>query len=75
MNPEDVQMVSTMHFTHLIMPYLPRFAATLIAFALLLVLPGCEAIGAIFEAGVWVGVVLVIVVLGAVAFLVSKMRG
>lgn len=35
---------------------------------------GCEMIGDIFEAGVWVGVILVAVVLGAIAFVVSKVR-
>jgi hypothetical protein len=40
-----------------------------------LTLAGCQAIADIFQAGVWVGVVLVLVVLGAVAFFVSKARG
>jgi hypothetical protein len=35
---------------------------------------GCEAIGRIFQAGVWVGVIMVLVVLGLVALIVSRFR-
>jgi len=34
---------------------------------------GCEAIGAIFKAGVWTGVIAVVVVIGLVAFAAMKM--
>lgn len=34
----------------------------------------CELIGNIFQAGVWVGVILVVLVLGLIGFAVSKMR-
>ena len=34
----------------------------------------CEAIGTIFEAGMWVGVIMVVLVLGIVAFVASKLR-
>ena len=48
-------------------------------FALLLfsILPlsGCQVIGDIFKAGVWVGVILVIAVVGVIAWIVSKSRG
>jgi hypothetical protein len=39
-----------------------------------LMLPGCDAIGAIFEAGLWVGVILVVIVLAIIWFIFSKMR-
>jgi hypothetical protein len=39
------------------------------------VLSGCQVIADIFQAGVWVGVVLVLVILGIVGFFVSKARG
>lgn len=39
-----------------------------------LILGGCEVIGNIFQAGVWVGVILVVLILAGVAFLVSKLR-
>lgn len=41
---------------------------------LVFVLPGCEAIGAIFQAGMWVGVIGVLFVIGIIAFIVSKAR-
>jgi hypothetical protein len=47
-------------------------------FALLLlstmILPGCEIIGDIFKAGVWVGVILVVLVIGLVVWLFSRAR-
>lgn len=33
---------------------------------------GCEAIGAIFKAGVWTGVIAVVVLIGLVAFVAMK---
>ena len=33
---------------------------------------GCEAIGAIFKAGVWTGVIAVVVVIALVAFVAMK---
>ena len=48
------------------------------AFALLVVstmtLAGCDIIGDIFEAGVWVGVILVFLVIGLVVWLLSKRK-
>lgn len=34
----------------------------------------CEAIGTIFEAGIWVGVMMVVVVLAIVGFVAAKLR-
>jgi uncharacterized membrane protein YkvI len=49
-----------------------------VAFTLLVVstmmLAGCELVGDIFEAGVWVGVILVILVIGLIVWLFSKAR-
>lgn len=39
-----------------------------------LTMAGCEVIGNIFQAGIWVGVVLVVLILAGVAFLASKLR-
>lgn len=41
---------------------------------LALITTGCEAVGTIFEAGLWVGVIMVMIVLGIVGFIVTKMR-
>jgi hypothetical protein len=38
-------------------------------------LSGCEAIGAIFKAGVWVGAIAVVIALALVVFIVAKVRG
>ena len=46
---------------------------TLLALSTLL-LGGCEIVGGIFKAGVWVGVIGVVLVLVIVGFLATKMR-
>ena len=38
----------------------------------LMLLTGCEAIGDIFKAGVWVGILVVVAVIGLIIFIVSK---
>jgi len=40
-----------------------------------LTLSGCEAIGDIFKAGVWVGVLFVVIVIAIVGFIAAKIRG
>jgi len=40
-----------------------------------LTLGGCEVAGDIFKAGVWVGVLAVVVIVAAIGFLATKMRG
>jgi cytosine/uracil/thiamine/allantoin permease len=42
------------------------------SFFLLSVLSGCSVVGGIFKAGVWVGVLLVILVIGLIIYLVSR---
>jgi uncharacterized membrane protein YkvI len=46
---------------------------TLLAISTMM-LAGCELVGDIFQAGVWMGVILVILVLGLVVWLFSKAR-
>ena len=38
-------------------------------------LPGCAAIAGIFKAGVWVGVLAVVVVIAIIIFIISKVSG
>jgi hypothetical protein len=48
---------------------------SLIFFVLVLLataLPGCAVVGGIFKAGVWVGVLAVVIVVGLILFLVSR---
>ena len=40
-----------------------------------LALPGCAVVGGIFKAGVWVGALAVIVVVGLVVFFAAKIVG
>jgi uncharacterized membrane protein YkvI len=37
-------------------------------------LAGCELIGDIFQAGVWVGVIFVVLIVAVVGFIASKLR-
>ena len=40
-----------------------------------LTLSGCEVVGDIFKAGVWVGALAVILIVAGIGFLAAKMRG
>jgi hypothetical protein len=35
---------------------------------------GCEAIGNIFQAGLWVGAIMVVLILAVIGFIVAKLR-
>ncbi len=43
-------------------------------FVLITTMSSCEAIGGIFKAGVWVGVLVVVLVVGIILWLVGKSR-
>lgn len=47
---------------------------TILAFLLSTVLIGCEAIGGIFKAGVWTGVLGVILLIVAVAYFMGRSK-
>jgi hypothetical protein len=53
--------------------------ASALRLALVLVLAvavaGCEVVGGIFKAGMWVGIIMVVLVLAIVMWLIGKMRG
>jgi hypothetical protein len=49
------------------------FSVALLLFSAL-TLAGCEVIADIFKAGVWTGVILVVVIIGGVVWAVSKSR-
>jgi hypothetical protein len=44
------------------------------ATGLVLALSGCEAIGTIFRAGMWVGVLMVVAIVAIIAFAAAKLR-
>lgn len=43
------------------------------AFAIIF-LSGCEAIGGIFKAGMWVGIIVVVLIVAVVLWLIGKVR-
>ena len=46
----------------------------ILASTVLLALAGCETIGNIFEAGVWTGIIGVVIIVAIVLFIVGRMR-
>lgn len=52
---------------------MPSLLLPLLAF-LTALLAGCEAIGTIFEAGVWVGVIGIIILIAIVGLVISVLR-
>jgi hypothetical protein len=50
------------------------YRTTLVAFASLF-MAGCEAIASIFQAGFWVGAIIVLIVIGIIGWFVSRGRG
>ena len=36
---------------------------------------GCEAIAGIFKAGVWTGVVMIVILIGIIGFIAARIRG
>jgi hypothetical protein len=48
--------------------------ALMLLFISTLTLAGCEIVGNIFEAGVWVGVILVVVIIGFIVWLFTRLR-
>jgi hypothetical protein len=54
----------------------PMKVPQLIAVAFLLsLLSSCQIVGGIFKAGVWVGVLLVLLVIGLIVFFIAKASG
>ena len=51
------------------------FSFLLVALISAFVLPGCEVIGDIFQAGIWVGVIVVVGIIALVIWLIAKMGG
>lgn len=49
-----------------------KYAIPVTLLFLLSTLAGCEVIGGIFKAGIWVGVVIVVAVIALIAFLFSR---
>ena len=54
--------------------WLSRYGLILLLVLVSLTSSGCEVIGDIFKAGVWVGVLMVVIVLALVGFIAAKIR-
>ena len=52
-----------------------RASLFVILFALATTLTGCDAIGSIFKAGAYTGIIAVFLVVALLFFIVNKMRG
>ncbi|MBC7450538.1 MAG: phosphatidate cytidylyltransferase [Cytophagales bacterium] len=42
---------------------------------IILMFSGCAVVGGIFKAGIWTGIILVALVIGAIIFVISRMGG
>jgi hypothetical protein len=50
-----------------------RLCSSFVLLAMLAIfLPGCAVVGGIFKAGVWVGVLAVVLIVGIILYFVSK---
>ena len=56
------------------MKQLSLTTSAILLLVLTLVLPGCEVVGDIFQAGVWVGVIVVAAIVGLIIWLIGKAR-
>ncbi|MBC7628497.1 phosphatidate cytidylyltransferase [Ferruginibacter sp.] len=48
------------------------FWVTITAAIIIIVLPGCQAIGQIFKAGIWTGIFIVALIIGVILYLTSR---
>jgi len=55
--------------------WLSRYGLIVLLVLVSLTSAGCEVIGDIFKAGIWVGVLMVVVVIALVGFVAAKIRG
>ena len=55
--------------------WLSRYTLIVLMVLVSLTAAGCEVIGDIFKAGVWVGVLMVVVLIALVGFVAAKIRG
>ena len=53
-----------------------RFPVIVVAALMMAVgISGCEVIGDIFKAGLWVGIIIVVIIVALVVWLIRKFRG
>lgn len=54
--------------------YYSVFYMMVIFVSLLVILPGCEFIGDVFKAGIWVGIIIIIAVIAVIAFIIKMFK-
>jgi hypothetical protein len=52
-----------------------KFTSMFLALPVMCCLSGCTVVGGIFKAGVWVGALIVVAIIGLIIFLVSRASG
>lgn len=52
-----------------------RLAQTLLVLLLALTMPACELIGDIFQAGLVIGIILIVLIVAIIMWIVRKVRG
>jgi hypothetical protein len=55
--------------------WLSRYLPIVLVVLAAVTFSGCEAIAGIFKAGVWTGVVMVVILIAIVGFVATKVRG
>ena len=55
--------------------WMSRYTLIVLLVLVSLTSAGCEVIGDIFKAGVWVGMLMVVVVIALIGFVAAKIRG
>jgi hypothetical protein len=52
-----------------------RFLWLIVLMLVTIPLAGCELVGDIFQAGMWVGAIFIVLIVAAVAFIAARIRG
>ena len=52
-----------------------RFLWAILLMLVTIPLAGCELVAGIFQAGMWVGAIFIVLIIAAVAFIAAKIRG
>lgn len=56
-------------------PLMSRYLLVTLLVLVAVAAPGCEAIAGIFKAGVWTGIAMVVILVGIIGFVATKVRG
>ena len=51
-----------------------KISGALLLLVIIVMMPGCQIIGDIFKAGVWVGIIVVIAIVALVLWLIGKAK-